>query len=300
MSQTTLVRFLRLGALVATIAMFAAATQAQLVWNESMDKYSAILPLTLDNNVYRVRAKPPEGVDVQDINCDIGITGTVLTDQRGTSAADAGEKVLSALREYDDIDVQFTDRVFTGNRDYVGNRVIQKYDFDCGINVKYQTKLKIAQLEIRVGYVLPSGDVEGLTWAKLRRKQRIYRQNIAKCGRQRSEIANLQSQCSALANSASNDVERTIIHAKIASLERAIARKQNFVSREAEFQRDLAAFQSLDEYLKTKIHGCQVCVHFHYKGETLPVDLDELKRSHVRPIQVFELAKDPIIARQER
>ena len=281
-------------AAVMLLMLFAVDTNAQLVWNQSMDKYSAIVPLTLDNNVVRVRAKPPAGITVQEINCDIGITGTVLTDQRGTSAGDAGEKVLSSLQEYDDIDVQFSDRVYTGNRDYVGNRVIRKYDFDCGINIKYQTKLKIAQLEIRVGYVLPSGDVEGLTWSKLRRKQRIYNQNIAKCGVWRNDIADLRSQCSYLLSSAENDVERTVNQAKAASLQRKIDRMSRFVAREDEFRRDLAAFRSLDEYLKTKIHGCQVYVHFHHNGETLPVDIDELKRSRVRPIQVFEYGKERV------
>lgn len=289
-----LVHFLAFGPIT---FIFIGEANGQLVWNQEMDKYSAILPLTLDNNVYRVRAKPPKDVTPQEINCEIGITGTVLTDQRGTSAVEPAEKVLSSLQEYDDIDVQFTDRVYTGNRDYAGNRIIEKYDFDCGINVKYQTKLKIAQLEIRVGYVLPSGDVEGLTWSKIRRKQRIYRSNIAKCGIQRREIADLQAQCSHLASSAGNHVERTVNYAKIASLERSIDRKQKFVAREDQFKRDLAAFASLDEYLKTKIHGCHVYVHFHHNGKTLAVDLDELKRSRVRPIQVFEPSRDPVLTR---
>ena len=149
MSQSAHRDLFRVVTFVLMASMFAAKASAQLVWNQEMDKYSAILPLTLDNNVYRVRAKPPEGVEPRDIICEIGITGTVLTDQRGTSASDPGEKVVSDLRNYDDIDVQFADRVFTGNRDYVGNRIVQKYDFDCGINIKYQTKAKVAQVEIR-------------------------------------------------------------------------------------------------------------------------------------------------------
>lgn len=295
MSQLALPRLVRLLALATPL--MTTESYGQLVWNQEMDDYSAILPLTLDNNVYRVRAKPPEGVTPQEISCDIGITGTVLTDQRGTSAADSGEKVVSELREHDDIDVQFTDRMHAGSHDWVGNRIVEKYDFDCGINIKYQTKLHIAQVEIRVGYILPSGDIEGLTWNKLRRKQQILRQQIAKCSRQRNEIADLQSQHNMLVNSGSNSVERTAYLAKAASVERTIARKQKFVTREDEFRRDLDAFASLDEYLKTKIHGCQVYIHFHHDGETLPVDVDDLKRSRVRPIQVFEASNDPILNR---
>jgi hypothetical protein len=280
-------------------SVFAAEVSAQLVWDQEMKEYSAILPLTLENNVYRVRAKPPEGVRPRDIICNIGITGTVLTDQRGTSASDPGEKVLDDLRNYDDIDVQFADRVFTGNRDYVGNRIIRNYDFDCGINIKYQTKAKVAQVEIRVGYVLPSGDIEGLTWNKIRRKEKIFENNLTKCNRYRNDIDYLNRQCESLASSGSNSVERMVISRQIAGLERKIAVKQRFISKEDEFRRDLAAFRSINEYLKTKIHGCQVYVHFQYDGETLPVDLDELKRARVRPIQVFEIAKDPIVARQE-
>lgn len=259
-----------------------------------MKEYSAVLPLTLNENVYRVRAKPPEDVRVQDIACDIGITGTVLTDQRGTSRSDSAEHVVESLMEYDDIDVHFSDRVFTGHHTWRGDRIIRRNDFDCGINIKYQTKAKVAQVEIRLGYVLPSGDVEGLTWAKLRRKQRIFSQNIAKCGAAKRDIRNLEDQCSRLASSGDNNVQRTVNAAKIASLQRSIERKQKFVSREEEFRRDLAAFESLDEYLKTKVHGCQVFVHFHHDGQTLPVDIDELKRDKIRPIQVFEVAVDPI------
>ncbi len=61
-----------------------AQSNAQLVWNQKMDKYSAVLPLTFEDDVYRVRAKPPEGVAPRDIHWQIGITGTVLTDKRGT------------------------------------------------------------------------------------------------------------------------------------------------------------------------------------------------------------------------
>lgn len=35
---------------------------AQLSWDENMEKFSVVLSMTLDNNVYRVRAKPPKGV----------------------------------------------------------------------------------------------------------------------------------------------------------------------------------------------------------------------------------------------
>ncbi|MEX2308134.1 MAG: hypothetical protein WD738_11105, partial [Pirellulales bacterium] len=66
-----------------------------------------------------------------------------------------------------------------------------------------------------------------------------------------------------------------------------------------EFRRDLDAFVSIEEYLKTKVHGCQVFVHFHHDGKTLPVDIDDLKRSRVRPIQVFEYGKDPVRKRAE-
>src|SRR5690242_5361910 len=76
----------------------AVTANAQLVYQQKMDHYSAILPLTLDNDVIRVRCKPPEGLAPRDINCDVGITGTVLTDQRGTSSSDPGQKVLTALR----------------------------------------------------------------------------------------------------------------------------------------------------------------------------------------------------------
>jgi hypothetical protein len=280
------------------VAVLVVEARAQLVWNQEMKEYSAILPLTLNEDVYRIRAKPPQDVRVQDINCDIGITGTVLTDRRGTSHGDAGEKVASSLIEHDDIDVYFTDRVNTGNRDYAGNRIIQKYDLDCGINIKYQTKLKVAQVEIRLGYILPSGDIEGLTWAKLKRKQRIYNQNIAKCGIARRDIAELERQRTYLAAPVDNHVQRGANDMKIASLQRQIERKQKFASREDEFRRDLAAFLSLDEYLKTKVNGCQVYVHFHYNGKTLPVDIDELKRDRIRPIQVFDVASDPILNRQ--
>jgi hypothetical protein len=279
---------------VVLLSLWAGPVAAQLVYNQEMTEHSAILPLTLDNNVYRVRAQPPDGVKPPDIVCDIGITGTVLTDQRGTSVSDPGEKVAGGLWNYDDIDVHFTDRVYSGYRDIAGNRLIQRYDLDCGINIKYETKKKVAQVEIRVGYVLPSGDVEGLTWAKLRRKQRQFQQNIAKCGAYRRDIGNLQAQCQHLATSWSNDTQRTVNFARISSIERQIARKQKFISQEIQFKRDLAAFASLDEYLKTKIHGTQVYVHFHHEGQTLPVDIDDLKRSRIRPLQVFEYGKDPI------
>lgn len=293
MTQWTRGRIIMAGALVLTT--LASQASAQLVWQQKMDKYSAILPLTLDNNVYRIRAKPPEGVKPQEINCDIGITGTVLTDQRGTSASDSGEKVLSGVMAYDDIDVQFSDRVFTGHHTWRGDRIIGKYDFDCGINVKYENKKKVAQLEIRVGYVLPSGDIEGLTWAKLRRKERIYAQNLAKCAKCRREIHALERDRSHLASiRPDHQVQQIHVQAKLSSIARQIDRLTKFASREEEFRRDLAAFASIQEYLKTKVHGTQVYVHFHHNGTTLAVDIDDLKRSRVRPIQVFEETKDPI------
>jgi hypothetical protein len=271
---------------------------AQLVWQQEMKEFSVVLPLTLDNNVIRIRAKPPEGVKPLDINCDIGITGTVLTDQRGTSASDAGEQVVGGLRSHDDIDVQFADRVWTGNRDLVGNRIIEKYDFDCGINIKYQNKLKVAQVEIRVGYVLPSGDIEGLTWGKLARKRRIYEKNIQKCVQYRDDIADMDSRRTLLISESNSDAQARVRNVgTIAALEKKMRRLEKFASREDEFRRDLAAFRSIDEYLKTKIHGTQIFVHFSYNGETLPADLDELKRSHVRPIQVFAEGNDPILNR---
>jgi hypothetical protein len=274
-------------------------TTAQLVYQQEMKEYSAILPLTLDNTVYRVRAKPPEGVAPSDIICDIGITGTVLTDQRGTSASGSAEKVVGGLFSRDDIDVQFADRVFTGNRTYSGNRIVGKYDFDCGINIKYKNKLKVAQVEIRLGYVLPSGDIEGLTWAKISRKQRLLRRNIDKCSVYRDDIATLESERGALiSGGANNDVQRTLIKSRLSGIDRQIRTRRRYVSQEEGFRRDLAAFASLNEYLKTKIHGSQVYVHFHHDGETLPVDVEDLKRSRVRPIQVFEYGKDPILARE--
>ena len=274
--------------------------QAQLVYQQEMDKYSAILPLTLDQNVYRVRAKPPTGVMPVDINCDIGITGTVLTDQRGTSASDSGEKVLGGVMHKDSIDVLFSDRVFTGHRTLRGDRIVQKFDFDCGINVKYQNKKKVAQLEIRVGYILPSGDIEGLTWSKLNRKRRIYSQNLQKCARYRRDIQNLESERSSLAStSAENNVQQMRMNARLSGIARTIDRLTKFVSREDEFRRDLQAFASLEEYLKTKVNGTQVYVHFHHDGQTLPVDVEDLKRSRVRPVQVFEEGKDPIKNREK-
>lgn len=273
----------------------ATEASAQLVWNQKMDTYSAILPLTLDNDVNRIRAKPPEGIAPREIFCDIGITGTVLTDQRGTSAAEPAEKVVRGLMAHDNIDVHFSDRVFTGYHTLVRDRIIQRYDFDCGINLKYENKKKVAQVEIRVGYVLPSGDIEGLTWAKLLRKKRLYAQNLAKCARYRRDIASLRQEWNALERShIDNNVQQMRVSARKTGISRQINRLTKFTSREDEFRRDLAAFTSLDEYLKTKVIGCQVFVHFHYDGETLPVDLDELKRSRVRPIQVFEVTKDPI------
>src|SRR4051794_6688625 len=86
------IRYRALASVILLIALLVTSASAQLVWNQKMEKYSAILPLTLEDDVYRVRAKPPEGVAPSDINCDIGITGTVLTDQRGTSAGETGEK----------------------------------------------------------------------------------------------------------------------------------------------------------------------------------------------------------------
>jgi hypothetical protein len=280
-------------------SLLAAEAGAQLVWQQAMDKYSAILPLTLDNSVYRIRAKPPEGIRPQEVNCDIGITGTVLTDQRGTSANEPGEKVVSGLLELDDIDVQFTDRVFTGYHNIVGDRIIRKYDFDCGINVKYENKKKVAQVELRVGYVLPSGDIEGLTWAKLRRKQRIFAQNIRKCDQCIRDIHELEAEARHWQTAGGNNVQRTLVQARLAGINRKIQTKQRFASRKEEYARDLAAFASITEYLKTKVNGCQIYVHFHYNGDTLPVDIDELKRSRVRPIQVFEYHKDPIRKRAE-
>lgn len=233
MSYSNCARMAVIANVVLLTSLLVTRASAQLVWNQEMDEYSAILPLTLDNNVYRIRAKPPEGITPPEINCDIGITGTVLTDQRGTSAGDPGEKVLGGLRGRDDIDVQFTDRVFTGDRDFVGNRIIEKYDFDCGINVQYENLKKVAQLEIRVGYVLPSGDIEGLTWAKLRRKQRIYQQNIAKCGRYKRDIVDLERESEAL-GAGDNDVLQMRINARRSGIARQIARLEKYASREEE------------------------------------------------------------------
>lgn len=281
-------------AIVLTL-LLGSGVHGQIVWQQKMDKYSAILPLTLDNDVYRIRCKPPQDVKPSDINCDIGITGTVLTDQRGTSAGEEGQKVLSGLLSNDDIDVQFADRVFTDNHDYVGNRILSRNDFDCGINIKYQNKLKVAQVEIRLGYVLPSGDREGLTWAKLARKKRVFADNIAKCDRYAAEIDDLQGQRSSLMSvSPENATEYNIVQARLSGISRKIDQKSRFVGRKENYQRDLAAFLSLEEYLKTKINGSQVYIHFHYNKDTLPVDIEDLKRSRVRPIQVFELAKDPV------
>jgi hypothetical protein len=277
------------------ISFSAIEAGAQLVYQQKLDKHSAILPLTLDNDVYRVRCKPPEGIEPRDISCDIGITGTVLTDQRGTSSTGTPEKVLADLRHLDNIDVQFTDRVNTDKHDYAGNRVIQKYDFDCGINIKYQNKLKIAQVEIRVGYLLPSGDREGFTWAKLSRKRRQFADNIATCDRCKNEIANLEGERANLQNAGSdNAVQLSLIHARLTGINRMIDRKIKYADRRGEFERDLAAFNSVTEYLKTKLIGTQVYVHFRYKENTLPVDIEDLKRSRIRPIQVFEASKDPI------
>ena len=280
------------------VSVFASQASAQLVWQQEMGKFSIVLPLTLDNNVVRIRAKPPEGVDPHDVHCDIGITGTVLTDQRGTSASDPGEKVVGGLRDYDDIDVCFSDRVFTGHHTRTGDRIIEKFDFDCGINIKYDNKKKVSQVEIRVGYVLPSGDVEGLTWGKLRRKQRIYNKNIAKCEDLKHEIDALNARRQAMIADANSDPGAAVRNmSAISSIERKIGRHRKYIGREDQFRRDLAAFHSLEEYLKTKVHGCQIFVHFHHNGETLEADLDELKRSRVRPIQVFEVGKDPIATR---
>lgn len=293
-------RVAKFASFVALAFLGVCQVRAQLTWDQQMDDYSAILPLTLENSVYRVRAKPPEGIMPQDIICDIGITGTVLTDQRGTSASDRGEKVVGGLLEHDDIDVQFADRVFSGNRDLVGNRIIDRYDFDCGINIKYENKKKVAQVEIRVGYVLPSGDIEGLTWAKIRRKQRHLEKCIAKCATYKDDIVTLQNEARSLIGSASNSVERMRANARITGINRQIRNRQDYVLREAEFRRDLSAFATLNEYLKTKIHGCQVYVHFHHNGTTLPVDIDELKRARVRPIQVFDPSNDPILTRADK
>jgi hypothetical protein len=289
------VRFRDLLSIAVLLSMHVGLASAQLVWQQKMEKYSAILPLTLDNDVLRIRAKPPTGVAPRDIICDIGITGTVLTDERGTSANETGEKVLGGLMHYDDIDVQFTDRVFTGDRDYNANRIIEGYDFDCGINVQYENKKKVAQLELRIGYVLPSGDMEGLTWAKLSRKRRQYAQNIAKCERYRRDIANLESERATLTSvSAENGVQQMRMNARFSGISRQIGRLERFVSKEDAFRRDLASFVRIEEYLKTKVNGSQVFVHFHHNGKTLPVDIDELRRSRIRPIQVFEHGKDPI------
>ena len=277
-------------------SLLLAEASAQIVWNgQKMDKYSAILPLTLDNDVYRIRCKPPEGVPPRDITCDIGITGTVLTDQRGTSSSDAGSKVLTDLRGHDNIDVQFADRVYTDNRDGVGNRIVQKYNFDCGINVKYENKLKIAQVEIRVGYVLPSGDREGFTWTKVNTKRRQFVRNIAKCDQYEHDIVDLEgARSSLLSIRPDNGVQQGLIQMKLDGIARSIDRKRRYASRRQIFERDLAAFATVTEYLKTKINGCQVYVLFRHNDETLPVNIDELKRSRIRPIQVFEYAKDPI------
>jgi hypothetical protein len=282
-------------ALLVVICILVTESSAQLVWNQKMDTVSAILPLTLEDDVYRIRAKPPEGVAPIDINCDIGITGTVLTDQRGTSASDAAQKVVSVLQHYDDIDVQFSDRVFTGYHNLQGDRIIQKYDLDCGINVQYENKKHVAQLEIRVGYVLPSGDIEGLTWSKLSRKRRQFQQNISRCERCVRDIADLQDERATLIRVGSdNPVQRTRMNAAVVGIDKKIDRLDKFAGREDEFRRDLAAFTSIEEYLKTKVNGCQVHVHFHHDGKTLAVDIDQLKRSRIRPIQVFEEGKDPI------
>ena len=124
--------------------------------------------------------------------------------------------MASGLRSYDNVDR--SDRVNTGNHDYVGNRIIQKYDFDCGINIKYQNKLKIAQVEIRVGYVLPSGDREGLTWSKLAQKRRTFAHNIVRCEQCRRDIADLQSQRSSLQSASSDNAVQASL--KLGSLDR--------------------------------------------------------------------------------
>jgi hypothetical protein len=275
---------------------FVAEANAQLVWNgEKMEKSSAILPLSLENEVYRIRCKPPEGVKPRDSTCDFGITGTGLTDQRGTSSTDAGAKVLGDLRGHDNIDVQFADRVYTDKHDYANNRIVQKYDFDCGINVKYQNKLKIAQLEIRVGYVLPSGDREGFSWTKINTKRRQFVTNIANCDRCEGDIVNLENtRNNLLAVRADNPAQQGLIGMKLDGIARQIDQKRRKAARKEIFERDLQAFASVQEYLKTKINGCQVYVRFRYDDKTLPVDIEELKRLRVRPIQVFENAKDPI------
>jgi hypothetical protein len=176
--------------------------------------------------------------------------------------------------------------------------VIEKYDFDCGINIKYDNKKKVSQLEIRVGYVLPSGDVEGLTWGKLARKQRIYNKNIAKCLKYRRNIDDMASQRTLLIAESNRDAQARVRNmARISAIEKKAARLQKYASREDEFRRDLAAFRSIEEYLKTKVNGTQIFVHFHHNGETLAADLDELKRSRVRPIQVFAESNDPILNR---
>ena len=48
-------------------SFFATEAAGQLVYQQKLDKYSAILPLTLDDDVYRVRCKPPDGVAPRDV-----------------------------------------------------------------------------------------------------------------------------------------------------------------------------------------------------------------------------------------
>jgi hypothetical protein len=134
-----------------------------------------------------------------------------------------------------------------------------------------------------------------LTWAKIARKKRQLTQNVATCGTYQRDIDNLvRERDQLLSTAADNAVQATLIKSRLGGISRLIDRRTKYVDRREEFERDLAAFVSIEEYLKAKLIGTQVSVRFDYKDQILPVDVDELKRNRLRPIQVFEDAKDPI------
>ncbi|MFL6543959.1 MAG: hypothetical protein ACJ8LM_02100, partial [Candidatus Udaeobacter sp.] len=120
-------------------------------------------------------------------------------------------------------------------------------------------------------------------------------QDINKCERCQKDMEDLTSQRANLqAAVAANAVEKMHIISGLRGISLKMDRAAKYADRRGEFERDLAAFTSLEEYLKTKVTGCQVFVHFHHNADTLAVDVEELKRSRLRPIQVFEYAKDPV------
>jgi len=267
------------------VTMFIATVATAIGGDEElMDDYSAVVPLTLEKRVMRLVAAPPEGTKPNDIMCDIGVTGTVLTNARGVPSHGDPETVIRNMVNNDKVDVLFSDR-------YLHRRGGEhKTDFYVGLKVKYLTKLKVAQVEIRGVYSLPSGDLEPLTYKGALRKRRLLRQQLNKCNSAHRACPDLREEVRGW----ERETQRgNNVHVAVASsqLHRSLGRlnkAERYASRIPEIERDLDAFNAIDEYLKVKIHGSAVYVRFHTRGETIPVDVGKLRKRKIIPIRVSQ------------